>query len=92
MINDWKDFIYVIYIVFFGVYALDTPLEFLCSAPMLLLGYIGVFSTDRKTLYLLPGKREKDIEDFLEVVTELNEFEEVKVLEIRMKEDVCEKK
>ena len=84
MINDLKDFIFIIYVVFFGAYALDSPVEFLCSAPIILLAYIGVFSTDRKTLYILPAKNEQETEQFVELCTEINEFDEMKVLEMRV--------
>lgn len=87
ILNDWKDFIFVVYVVFFGAYALDSAVEFLCAAPIIVLGYIGLFAMERKTMYLLPVKREKDVEDFLDVVSEINEFDEVKILEIK-----CEKK
>ncbi len=92
MINDWKDFIFVIYIVFFGAYALNTPLAFLCSAPLILLAYIGLFSVDRKTLYVLPAKGEDELYSFLDLCVEINEFQEIKVLEMRVNKEVeCEK-
>jgi hypothetical protein len=88
MINDWKDFVFIIYIVFFGAYALDSPVEFILSSPIILLAYVGVFAMDRKTLYILPAKDDEELQQFVELCTEINEFDEMKVLEMRVS---CEK-
>ena len=84
MINDLKDFIFVIYVVFFGAYVLDSPAEFLLCTPIILLAYVGVFSTDRKTLYILPATTEEETKQFVELCAEINEFDEMKVLEMRV--------
>lgn len=84
MINDLKDFIFIIYIVFFGAYVLDSPIEFILCTPIILLAYVGIFSTDRKTLYILPAKNHKETQQFAEMCTEINEFDEIKMLEMRI--------
>ncbi len=84
MINDLKDFTFIIYIVFFGAYALDSPLEFILCSPILLLAYIGVLSTDKKTLYVLPAKSEDEVQEFIDMCVEINEFDEIKLLEMRI--------
>lgn len=75
------DKVFIFYSVFFGAYVLNDPYTFLCSLPLFVFPYV----LQSRVLYVLPVKTEEELEDFLEIADELQDFDNIKVLEASFK-------
>jgi len=86
-LNQYKDLLFVAYVVFFGAYVLNDVITFLCSVPLFLLAYAGLWGTEKKTLYVLRVDTDNEIIESLELLEEINEFDTLKVVEIHEKKN-----